>query len=111
MTAPRHHRKPRPWYPLNPEERRAAFKAMEARLVRLYGDEIGGWLARRVAKMFRDIRDTYCVDNFRVCDVDIPEQFKAYTAARSAGCCGSVDRKITHYASGRTFRFGCNYGH
>jgi len=105
------HRQRRPAYPDRPDDRRAQFDDMQARLTKRYGAELGPWLARRVAKLFRDARDTYCVDNFRVCDMSRPDEVEKYRVQRASGCCGSADRSITHYSSGRVFRYGFNYGH
>jgi len=107
------HRQRRPDYPERHDRtaRKVAFDSMQKRLVRKYGEEIGPWLTRRVASMFRTIRDTYCVDNFRVCDTAISDEVTRYTEQQSTGCCGSYDGQITHFASGRTFKFGCNFGH
>lgn len=106
-------RQRQPAYPPrhDPQARKAVFDSMQTRLVRKYGEEIGPWLTKRVASMFRNIRDTYCVDNFRVCDISVPDELAHYSEQKSTGCCGSYDDQITHFASGRTFRFGCNFGH
>lgn len=83
---------------------------MRSWLAARYGEEIGTWLARRVAVMFRKVNDP-CVDNIRVADLSSPDEVKRYEEQRTGGCCGTFDDSVEHYKTGCTFRFGCNYGH
>jgi hypothetical protein len=94
---------------MSAEERQAAFDSMQRDLVRRYGG-LGRWLSYRVAGMYRRVNDP-CVDNFRVCEMGRDAEETAYVAARERGCCGAYDDTVTHHRSGRTFMFGCNYGH
>ena len=94
----------------SPEYKKREFEGLCKSLARRYGEDIGPWLARRVAVMFRRIDDA-CVDNFRVADLSRPDEVEVYDKQRARGCCGRYDDRITHFKSGRTFRFGCNYGH
>lgn len=75
-----------------------------------YGPELGLFLARRLAKAIRSVKDE-CLDNFRACDTASADEVARYESQRASGCCGATDIEVTHFASGRTFRMGFNYGH
>lgn len=90
---------PAPWF------------AMRDALVRRYGEEIGTFLAKRIGSAIRSTGPDPCIDGFRVADTAIDSEVDEYERIKSAGCCGFYDDRITHYKSGRTFRFGFNFGH
>lgn len=88
------------------------YKHMRTMLSHRYGADIGTFLAKRVARAIRRTKaHDQCLDNIRVADVDIAEELEHYEKMRAVGCCGFFDAEITHYKSGRHFRYGFNYGH
>ena len=92
----------------DPPPASARFDELVSWLTSLYGDPIGPFLARRMAKAMQK-KD--CIDNLRVCDVRRGREVARYEEAVNDGCCGFCDMEITHYASGRRFRYGFNFGH
>ncbi len=88
----------------------ARFNYLVAWLSLLYGPSVGPFLARRLAKAIRRASDE-CLSNFRACDLGVSAEVTRYDAERASGCCASMDIEVTHFASGRTFRLGFNYGH
>jgi len=94
---------------------------MRDELVDRFGEELGNWLAKRMAT---HIRGKECLSHFSL--VEKPRGIarvarrlapKAWAAVdrheeiRRDGCCGSFDTELHHYKSGRRFLFGFNYGH
>lgn len=88
----------------------SGFDGLVTWLSQQYGAELGLFLARRLAKAIRSVKDE-CLDNFRVCDVASADEVARYERQRASGCCGCKDIEVTHFASGRTFRLGFNHGH
>jgi len=75
-----------------------------------YGDEIGLFLAKRASSLINKINDP-CIDNYRVAEIGNILEEEEYKNLQKNGCCGFSDTLITHYASGRKFMLGFNYGH
>ena len=86
------------------------FTDLVRRLGKRYGDEIGLFLAKRIAKTIKKIDDG-CMSHFRVADIKKKKEVKIYDSIKCSGCCGSVDKIIEHYKTGRKFMYGFNYGH
>ena len=103
---------------LHPRPHYSPWHAFRDRLVERYGVELGNFLAKRIGKTMRD-KDN--IDQFSV--VELPSRWwhhvmpsfkrslKYHQELRKGGCCGSVDRCIIHYRTGRRFSWGINYGH
>lgn len=91
------------------EHGRRMLEAVALDLGTKYGDEIGLFLAKRIASAVR--KATWPYDNLRVADKANPAEMLAYGEAKGHGCCGFYDDEITHYKSGRTFMCGFNFGH
>lgn len=85
-----------------------AFEGLVQWLTRRYGDEIGPFLARRMGSDLAKNADP-CIDALRAADTSNDAEMMEFKEARS--CCGSFEREITHFKSGRTFVYGFNYGH
>lgn len=85
------------------------YHQMETEVVRRYGDEVGHFLTRRIAKAIRRVQDP-CIDHLRIADLSDPAEVAEYDRI-AQHCCGSFDAEITHYPSVRTFRYGFSYGH
>ena len=93
-------------------EGKMLFEATKRDLIALFGDEIGNWLAPRVAKMFkRVVVDQGQTSHFRACDLADEDQVAVFNEIAAKGYCGSCEKEFHHYRSGRRFRVGFNYGH
>lgn len=73
-----------------------------------FGEEIGIFLAKRIGS---DMRNKDCFTNFSIVDESDSSENLEKHRVRRIGCCGSLDRKIRHFKSNRTFLCGFNYGH
>lgn len=66
------------------------------------------FIINRISNAVRQCGDTNCCDNFRFSINDNNEE--GYEAMRDSGCCGFYDDIIT-LNSGKTVKYGFNYGH
>jgi len=84
------------------------FAGLAGNLASRYGDELGLWLAKRIGKRIKGKEN---ISHFRICDIVIPTEVQRYEEIAKDGCCAVETGEVTHFRSGRTFRFGFNYGH
>lgn len=87
------------------------FDYMQADLQRRYGEAVGGFLAKRIAKAIRRVGKDECLSDLRIADTAKASEVAVYNKIAAAGCCGSVNEKVTYFPTGQTFLFGFNYGH
>ena len=88
---------------------RTPWHGMQESLQRKFGEEIGTFLAKRIGV---DMRGKDCFTDFSVVDLGASEEELAkHKRIRTGGCCGSLDREITHFKTGRKFAYGFNFGH
>lgn len=89
---------------------RTEWHTMRDLLAKQYGDDVGAWLAKRFGSEIRRVDDP-CMDNFRWADKGRCLEMARFRKQDEHGCCGSHYSEHEHWASGRTFCFGFNFGH